>query len=62
VLSFGDFSLHEQRKVTRSSAGRAEALTFNPEKAKQELDSRLRGNDERKTKQKLDSGLRRNDE
>jgi hypothetical protein len=26
VLSFGDFSLHEQRKVTRSAAGRVEAL------------------------------------
>jgi len=26
VLSFGDFSLHEQRKVTRSSAGGVEAL------------------------------------
>jgi hypothetical protein len=26
VLSFGDFSLHGQRKVTRSSAGGAEAL------------------------------------
>jgi hypothetical protein len=26
VLSFGDFSLHEQRKVTRAASGRAEAL------------------------------------
>jgi hypothetical protein len=26
VLSFGDFSLHGQRKVTRSAEGRAEAL------------------------------------
>jgi len=25
VLSFGDFSLHEQRKVTRSAAGRVKA-------------------------------------
>jgi hypothetical protein len=29
---------------------------------KQELDSRLRGNDERKSRAKLDSGFRRNDE
>jgi hypothetical protein len=26
VLSFGDFSLHGQRKVTRSPAGRVKAL------------------------------------
>jgi hypothetical protein len=45
VLSFGDFSLHEQRKVTRSAEGRAEALALT-QKQKKELDSRLRGNDE----------------
>jgi hypothetical protein len=28
VLSFGDFSLREQRKVTSSSAGGVEALPF----------------------------------
>src|SRR5579884_2056103 len=28
VLSFGDFSLHEQRKVTRAACGRAEALLW----------------------------------
>src|SRR5579885_2188117 len=28
VLSFGDFSLHEQRKVTRAASGRAEALLW----------------------------------
>ena len=27
VLSFGDFSLHEQRKVTRSPAGRVKRFT-----------------------------------
>ena len=33
-VSFGNFSLHEQRKVTRSSAGRVEALASKPTKAK----------------------------
>src|SRR5678816_525140 len=28
VLSFGDFSLHKQRKVTRSPAGRVEAFAL----------------------------------
>ena len=64
VLSFGDFSLHKQRKVTRSPAGRVEALHF---KGKIKMDSRLRGNDVKR--KELDSGLtssavesRRNDE
>jgi len=63
-VSFGDFSLHKQRKVTRSPAGRVEALHF---KGKIKMDSRLRGNDVKR--KELDSGLtssavesRRNDE
>jgi hypothetical protein len=43
-VSFGDFSLHKQRKVTRSPAGRVEALHFQRRK-KIKMDSRLRGND-----------------
>jgi len=56
-VSFGDFSLHKQRKVTRSPAGRVEALHF---KGKIKMDSRLRGNDVKR--KELDSGFRRNDE
>ena len=39
-VSFGYLSLHKQRKVTRSPAGRVKALHF-----KSNMDSRLRGND-----------------
>jgi hypothetical protein len=47
VLSFGDFSLHEQRKVTRSPKGRAEAFALKRyQDQKQELDSSFRWNDE----------------
>jgi hypothetical protein len=61
VLSFGDFSLHEQRKVTRSSAGRAEAVARRRPHPKQKLDSGLRRNDEHRATT-LDSRLRGNDE
>jgi hypothetical protein len=40
VLSFGDFSLHGQRKVTRSSAGGVEALL--QDQNQEELDDQLR--------------------
>jgi hypothetical protein len=49
VLSFGDFSLHEQRKVTRSPAERAEALA-------------LRKTKPRARTKAMDSGFRRNDQ
>jgi len=39
-----------------------EALLLKTNNQKQELDSRLRGNDERKSRAKMDSGFRRNDE
>ena len=42
ALSFGDFSLHKQRKVTRSPAGRVKALHFK----RKELDSGLRRSDD----------------
>jgi hypothetical protein len=35
VLSFGYLSLHEQRKVTRSSAGGVEALALKQDREKQ---------------------------
>jgi hypothetical protein len=48
VLSFGDISLHKQRKVTRSPVGRVEALHLNGQAVRKELDSSLRWNDELK--------------
>src|SRR5678816_3124043 len=45
-VSFGDFSLHKQRKVTRSPAGRVEALHFKTNTRSKELDSGVRRNDE----------------
>ena len=45
-VSLGYFSLHKQREVTRSAEGRVEACSS--QRPKQELDSRLRGNDELK--------------
>jgi len=44
-VSFGDFSLDKQRKVTRSPGGRVEALPSRNNRAK-ELDSGFRRNDE----------------
>jgi hypothetical protein len=43
-VSFGDFSLHKQRKVTRSPAGRVEALHF--KNKSKELDPGFRRDDE----------------
>jgi hypothetical protein len=48
----------QAKKVTRSAAGRVEALQL--KRKKKELDSRLRGNDGKG--KELDSGFRRNDE
>jgi len=47
VLSFGDFSLHKQRKVTRSPQASGSFL-FKREAESKELDSGLRRNDEQK--------------
>ena len=50
VLSFGDFSLHEQRKVTRAASGRAEALLWSttwPHSVSISADRRMRGSRDR---------------
>jgi hypothetical protein len=48
VCFFGDFSLHKQRKVTRSATGRVEALHFGNNSER--LDSGFRRNDELRRK------------
>ena len=58
-VSFGDFSLHKQRKVTRSPVGRVEALHFEKQEGK-ELDSGFRRNDEQFALPVRPSGRSRN--
>ena len=59
-VSFGDFSLHKQRKVTRSPVGRVEALHFKRDIKSKELDSGFRRNDEQKyrAKDKSSEGIK----
>jgi hypothetical protein len=48
VVSFGDFSLHEQRKVTRSAEGRVEALHLQVTRAAKRHGSSALGHEQRK--------------
>jgi len=50
-ILFGDFLLSEQEKVTRSPAGRVEALALKSQREK--LDSSLRWNDEQRRREAL---------
>ncbi|WP_347262153.1 hypothetical protein, partial [Rudaea sp.] len=51
-VSLGDFSLHEQREVTRSPQASGSSCSSVEKHQSQGLDFRLRGNDERKREQK----------